>query len=186
MDQATKQLKIEELMETLSQTKVTVCANYRGLSVAKMTELRRELRKTGSDAVVVRNTLARIAVKRVEDGRNAKATELEQFLSIIEGPTLVVYSLNDPVQPTKVLAKFAKSNEAFKVTGCWLDGAFVDPAGVQQLSTMPGREETLAMLLGLLSAPATRLVRVLSEPGAQVARVVEGYRKKMEEGAAAA
>jgi len=75
--------------------------------------------------------------------------------------------------------KFAKANDQFRVKGCWLDGAYVDAAGVDSLSKMPGREETFAMLLSLISAPATRLVRVLSEPGAQVVRSIEAYRKKL-------
>lgn len=186
MDSAEKQVELDHLIGAFNQAKVTICADYRGLTVAKMTELRRELRKAGCNARVVRNTLARIAVKRVEEGRSGNQDEVSKFLSVIQGPTVVVYSVHDPVQPAKVLAKFAKANEKFKVTGCWLEGSFVDPNGVTKLSNMPGREETLAMLLRLMNTPATQLVRVLAEPGAKVARVIEAYRKKLEEGGAAA
>jgi len=62
---------------------------------------------------------------------------------------------------------------------CWLDGAYVDAAGVDSLSKMPGREETFAMLLALINEPATRLVRLMSEPSAQVVRSIEAYRKKL-------
>lgn len=179
MERAVKEAELEKLVANFTSAQVAICADYRGLTVAKMTELRRELRKAGSTAKVVRNTLARIAVNKVEGGRGAKPAEVEKFLGTINGPTFVVISQNDPIAPTKVLAKFAKDNEKFRVKGCWLDGAFVDAAGVDSLSKMPGREETFAMLLSLISAPATRLVRVLSEPGAQVVRSIEAYRKKL-------
>jgi large subunit ribosomal protein L10 len=125
-------------------------------------------------------------VQRVETERSANQGEVEKFLKTLEGPTMVVTCETDAIAPTKVLAKFAKENEKFRVKGCWLDGAYVDAAGVEALSKMPGREETFAMLLSLISAPATRLVRVLSEPGAQVVRSIEAYRKKLGGDSAAA
>jgi len=185
MDRAEKQAELTTLVEKFSKAQVAVCADYRGLTVSEFTGLRRELRKAGSDGRVVRNTLARLAVKKVT-GEDAKQSELERFLDTIVGPTLVITCDNDPIAPTKVLAKFAKDKKNFRVKGCWLDGAFVDPAGVESLSKMPGREETFAMLLSLINEPATRLARVISEPGAQLARVVEAYRKKLGGDSAAA
>lgn len=179
MDKAVKQAELEKLVGNFSTAQVAICADYRGLSVAKMTDLRRELRKIGSSARVVRNTLARLAVTEVESGRGGKEAEVQKFLETIVGPTLVIISQDDPIAPTKVLAKFAKGNDKFRVKGCWLDGAYVDAAGVDSLSKMPGRDETFAMLLRLISEPATRLVRVLSEPSAQVVRSIEAYRKKL-------
>jgi large subunit ribosomal protein L10 len=139
--------------------------------------LRSELKKAGCEARVVKNTLARLAVTKVAEG--GKQDEVTKFLSTIVGPTLVVTNAEDAIAPTKVLVKFAKENEKFRVKGCWLDGAYVDAAGVDSLSKMPGREETFAMLLRLILEPATRLVRVASEPGTQVVRVIEAYRKKL-------
>ena len=179
MERAVKQAELEKLVANFTASTVAICADYRGLTVAKITELRRELRNAGSEAKVVRNTLARLAVNKVTSERGANSAEVEKFLGSIVGPTFVVTSTSDPIAPTKVLTKFAKNNELFRVKGCWLDGAYVDAAGVDSLSKMPGREETFAMLLSLISAPATRLVRVLSEPGAQVVRSIEAYRKKL-------
>ncbi len=180
MDRAKKESELAGLVDSFTKAQVAVCVDYRGLTVAKMTKLRSELRQSGAFGRVVRNTLARIAVDRVEGLDPTKRSELDKFLGIMDGPTLVVFSDADPIAPTKVLAKFAKENvDKFRVKGCWLDGAFVDPAGVVALSTMPGREETFAMLLRLMSEPATRLVRVLSEPSAQVVRSIEAYRKKL-------
>lgn len=186
MDKADKEVALSALVGSFTKAQIAVCADPRGLTVAKITELRRELRKVGASGKVVRNTLARIAVKQVEGGKGSREQEIEKFLGTIVGPTLVVTSDSDPIGPTKVLVKFAKANDKFRVKGCWLDGAYVDAAGVDSLSNMPGREETFAMLLSLISAPATRLVRLLSEPGAQVARVVEANRKKLGGDSAAA
>lgn len=178
MEKAEKQVELDTLVANFTKAQVAVCADYRGLTVAQITNLRRELKKVGSTGRVVKNTLARLAVNKV-NAADAKQDEIERFLGTIVGPTLVVTCDGDAIAPTKVLVKFAKENEKFRVKGCWLDGAYVDAAGVQSLSMMPGREETFAMLLSLISAPATRLVRVVSEPGAQVARVIEAYRKKL-------
>jgi large subunit ribosomal protein L10 len=177
MDKAEKQVELESIVASFSKAQVAVCADYRGLTVAQVTKLRSELKKAGCEARVVKNTLARIAVNKVAvDG---KQDEVAKFLGTIVGPTLVVTNAADAIAPTKVLVKFAKENDKFRVKGCWLDGAYVDAAGVDSLSKMPGREETFAMLLSLISAPATRLARVLSEPGAQVVRSIEAYRKKL-------
>jgi len=179
MDKAEKQVELDLLMGKFANAQVTVCANYQGLTVSKITELRRELRKAGSEGRVVRNTLARLAVNK-SSVEGVKQEEVAKFLGTLVGPTIVITCDSDPIAPTKVIAKFAKENaEKFRVKGCWLDGAYVDAAGVDSLSKMPGREETFAMLLSLMLEPATRLVRLLSEPGAQVARSVEAYRKKL-------
>jgi large subunit ribosomal protein L10 len=179
MNKDDKQIELELLVGKFANSQVAVCADYRGLSVAKITELRRELKRSGSEGRVVRNTLARLAVSKAS-ASSAKPGELEKFLSAIVGPTLVVTCDNDPIAPTKVLAKFAKDNAGkFAVKSAWLDGAYVDAAGVDSLSKMPGREETFAMLLALINEPATRIVRILSEPSAQIARSVEAYRKKL-------
>ena len=179
MEKAEKQVELNSLISDFAKASVTVCADYRGLTVSQITNLRRELKKAGSTGRVVKNTLARLAVSKVEAEKSANAAELEKFLGTLVGPTIVITSVDDPIGPTKALVKFAKENDKFRVKGCWLDGAYVDAAGVDSLSKMPGREETFAMLLSLISAPATRLARVISEPGAQVVRSIEAYRKKL-------
>jgi large subunit ribosomal protein L10 len=180
MDRATKEAELADLVGRFSRAQVAVCLDYRGLTVAKVTTLRSNLRKAGSSAKVVRNTLAKLAVERA-GGADVRTDELHKFLTVLDGPTMVVFSDEDPIAPTKVLADFVKGtgNDKLRVKGCWLDGAYVDAEGVSALSKLPGREEVFSMLLGLLSAPATRLARVISEPGAQVARVVEAFRKKL-------
>lgn len=178
MNRQDKQAELDLLVGKFTRSQVAVCVDYRGLTVAKITELRRELRQAGSEGRVVRNTLARIAATKTAEG--SPDGEIDKFLASMVGPTLVVTCDQDPIAPTKVLVKFAKANaDKFRVKGCWLDGAYVDAAGVDSLSKMPGREETFAMLLALINEPATRLVRVMSEPSAQVVRSIEAYRKKL-------
>jgi large subunit ribosomal protein L10 len=179
MSRADKSAAVSELTGDFKKSVVSVIADYRGLTVMQMTTLRRNLRKAGCKAKVVKNTLARLSVKSATAG--GAESEVTRFLDTLTGPSFVVFSDSDPIAPTKVLVDFAttKGNEKFRVKGCWLDGAFVDPAGVTELSKMPGRLETLAMLLNLISAPATRLARVMNESGTCVARVVEAQRKKL-------
>jgi len=177
MNRAEKQVEVDTLAGHLAKAQVALCADYRGLTVAQITKLRRELRKAGSFGKVVKNTLARLSVSKSHS--EAKSEEINKFISTLEGPSFVAYSFEDPIAPTKVLAAFAKENEKFRVKGCWLDGVFVDAAGVVQLSKMPGRNETLSMLLNLISAPATQLVRLLSEPAALTVRTLEAQRKKL-------
>ena len=119
MDRAEKQTELNELVDKFSKAQVAVCADYRGLTVAELSGLRRELRKSGSEGRVVRNTLARLAVSNVSGSAGASETELARFLDTIVGPTLVVTCDQDPIAPTKVLAKFAKDNKKFRVKGCW-------------------------------------------------------------------
>ena len=177
MDKAEKQVELESIVASFTGAQVAVCADYRGLTVAQVTRLRSELKKAGCEARVVKNTLARLAVSKVAAG--GEQDEVTKFLGTLVGPTLVVTNATDAIAPTKVLVKFAKEIEKFRVKGCWLDGAYVDAAGVDSLSKMPGREETFAMLLSLILEPATRIVRVASEPGTQVVRAIEAYRKKL-------
>ena len=102
---------------------------------------------------------------------------------MLQGPCFVVVAPEDPIAPAKVLAQFNKENPNKKLNlkGGLFEGNFLDSAGIEALATMPGRLETLAKLVGLLAAPATQLVRLLQEPGAMVARVLEAKRKDLEQ-----
>ena len=183
MDRAEKRSEVEFLTDCFRKASAALCADYRGLSVAEITELRKQLRKSGCSARVVKNTLARLSVQSaLQEG---KAAELQAFIKIFEGPSFLVFSESDPIAPAKVLVEFAKGHEKLKLKGGWLDGSFVEPTAVDALSKMPGREQTLAMLLSLLNTPATQLVRVLQAPGEQLARAVEAHRKNLEERVAA-
>lgn len=181
MDRADKQTEVDNLSNDLKGAQIALCADYGGLSVAQMTNLRRELKKVGSSVKVVKNTLARLSLEKVLAA--AEKSEREKFSALFDGPSMLVCGREDPVAPAKVIHKFIKDNEKLQVKGAWVDGVFVDAAGVVLLSSMPGKKEMQAKLLSLLCAPATQLVRLLQAPGAQFVRLLEAYRKKLEGGA---
>lgn len=180
MERAEKGEVIDSLKASFSKAQIALCADYRGLTVQEVTVLRRELKKTGAYAKVVKNTLARIALKKGENSGGA----FEQFVSTFHGPSFVIFSDNDPVGPAKVIEQFCKGKDKFKVKGAWLDGQFVDAAGVDALSKMPGKAEVLSMLLRVISAPATQIVRLLQAPSEQVVRVIDAQRQNIEKKAA--
>lgn len=179
MNRSEKQSEVEFLKESFGGTAIALCADYRGLTVSQITALRRDLKNSGAKARVVKNTLARIAIK--EMFKEAEAAELERFIKIFDGPCFVVFSDTDPVGPSKIISKYAKDIESFKIKGAWLEGAFVDNSGVGMLANMPGKNELLAKLLNLMLAPATQLVRLLSAPATQVVRVLDAQREKIEQ-----
>ena len=178
MDRAEKQAEIDFLSDCFSKAQVALCADYKGLTVAEVTELRRELHKTGCVGRVVKNTLAKISVQKVFS--QANQNEVNKFLALLEGPSLVVVNFDNPVAPAKVLTSFIKAKKKMTLKGGLLDGNFVDAKGVNALSEMPGKEQILAKLLGLLAAPATQLVRLLQTPASQLARVIDGHRANLE------
>lgn len=183
MNRADKLEEISWLTDQFGKSQIAVCVDYRGLKVSQVTQLRRELKQAGSIAKVVKNTLGRISAEKTLKGK--VENDVQKFMKMFVGPTLVVYSHTDPIAPTKVLSNFlsntAKDAARITIKGAFLDGQYVDPAGVDNLSKMPGREETLSMLLRLLNAPATNLARLLNAPAEQLTRVIDAQRQKLAE-----
>lgn len=180
MNREEKRVEVEFLGKALHSAQVAVCADPRGLTVGEITELRKQLHKAGSGARVVKNALARIAAKDAFSKKGAAEGEVKKFVDALHGPNMIVYSASDPVAPARVISGFAKDHQNLKIKGGWVDGSFIDSAGVETLSKMPGREETLARLLALIAAPATQLVRLLGAPGTQVVRALEAHRANLE------
>ena len=176
-----RQEKVEELAllkDKFSNSQLAILANYQGLTVAQITKLRRELRGVKASARVAKNTLAQRIVKEIY--KDDTPADLEKLAGTLVGPNLVTFADSDVVGPAKILTKFAKDNEKFQIKGAWFEGAFLDPKGVEQLSNMPSREETLAKLLSLLNTPATRVVQLLQAPGSQLVRLLGAYKAKLE------
>ncbi|RIL10585.1 MAG: 50S ribosomal protein L10 [Proteobacteria bacterium] len=178
VERAEKEKQVKEISECLSKAQVAICADYRGLTVAEVTALRRELKKSQATGSVVKNTLARISAKQVYG--DAPQADLEKFLELFEGPSLLIYSLKDPVTPAKVVADFIKDKKKLTLKGGWMEGAFMGPEQVDSLAKMPGKQEIFARLLNVLIQPAQQLMRVMQEPGAQVARVLNAHATKSE------
>ena len=157
--------------ERLKAAKMAVVTEYRGLSVAQMTRLRREIRRASGEYQVIKNTLVRRALKDTAYG------DLERLL---EGPNGWVFAYDVPVTLTKTLVKFADDNEKLTIKGGVFEGEFMDPAKVKVLSQMPSRPELHAKLLALMQAPATQLLRLIQEPACRMVRLLESVRKQKE------
>jgi len=147
---------------------MAIVTEYRGLSVAQITRLRREIRQASGEYQVIKNTLVRRALGNTVFG------DLEKLL---EGPNGWVFAYDDPVVLSKALIKFADDNDKLRIKGGGFEGKFMDTAGVKILSQMPSKPELQARLLAMINAPATQLVRLIQEPGARVVRLMESLRK---------
>ena len=157
MDRVTKEQQVNELKEKLAKTSSLVLADYRGIDVPTVTDLRNQFRKAQCEYKVYKNTLVKLAVK---------GTPMEGIGKHLEGPTAIIFSWESPSAPAKVATKFAKDSEKFVVKGGYFEGTVLDAKGIEGLATMPGKDELRAKLLATFMAPATDLVRTLSA-GAQ-------------------
>jgi large subunit ribosomal protein L10 len=139
-----KQQVVEVVTEKLKTSASTIVADYRGLNVAEVTELRKQLREAGIEYSVIKNTLLR----RASEG--AELTGLDEYLT---GPTAVAFSKEDPVAAAKILVDFAKKNENLEVKGGVVDGQVFNQAQIKELASLPSKDGMLSMLLSVLQAP---------------------------------
>ncbi|HEY4441676.1 MAG TPA: 50S ribosomal protein L10 [Candidatus Elarobacter sp.] len=169
MPTAKKEATIEELREQIASAKNLFFTNYQGLTVEEISKLRNELRKDGSTYGVVKNTLF----------KRAAGDELAaQLDAILAGPTGVVFAGEDPVAPAKAIKTFSDSTKPVAVKAAYVDGKLIDAAQVTALAALPSKQELRAKLVGLLAAPSTRLVQVLSANQSALVRVLEAIREK--------
>jgi large subunit ribosomal protein L10 len=154
---------IAEIHERLQGASLAVMTEYRGLTVAQINKLRRELKGVNAAYHVTKNTLARLALKE---------TTFEKLDELMRGPTGLVTTAADPVAAAKILVKFAEQNDKLKITGGVLAGSTLPAAGVADLARLPSREVLLAQLLGVMQAPASQLLRTIQEPGASLVRLL--------------
>jgi large subunit ribosomal protein L10 len=170
MDRAEKAEAVEELKGVFAKAGVVVVSHYAGLTVADMTALRVRLRQAGGELKVVKNRLAKIALKGASQ---------ESGAHLFTGPTAIAFS-EDPVAATKVAVQFAKEKEAFVLLGGMLGDQLLDQKGVQALATLPSLDELRGKIIGLIQAPATKVAGVLAAPAGQLARVIGAYAAKEE------
>jgi large subunit ribosomal protein L10 len=170
---AQKAETVAAVHERLKAAKMAIVTEYRGLSVAQMTRLRRDIRQASGEYQVIKNTLVRRALQDTAYG------DLERLL---EGPNGWVLAYEDPVVLSKMLVKFVEdSNEKLTIKGGVFEGEFMDPAKVKILAQMPSKPELQAKLLAMIQAPATQLARLIQEPGARVVRLLETLRQSKSE-----
>jgi len=169
-----KQAVVSEIAAQLAKAQTVIVAEYRGLDVGAVTILRARARKAGTYLRVLKNTLARRAVK---------GTPFEQLSDQMAGP--LIYGISqDPVAGAKVLAEFAKDNERFVIKGGAMPNVLMSVKDVKALATMPSREELLAKLLGTMQAPVAKLVRTMNEVPGKFVRTLAAVRDAREKAAA--
>jgi len=170
VDRTEKQQLITSLHETLKKAELVVITQQTGLTVAEVTNLRRQMRQAGAGYKVTKNRLARRAL----DG-----TQFEGLKALFTGPTAIAYSA-DPVAAAKVAVTYANSNEKLTIVGGAMGSQVLDSAGVKALATLPSLDELRAKIIGILQTPATRVASVLQAPAGQLARVFKAYASKGE------
>jgi large subunit ribosomal protein L10 len=168
VDRAEKKEAVAELHAVFEKTAVVVVAQYSGLTVAQLQNLRKRAREAGAHVQVAKNRLAKIALE---------GTSVVSIGSLLKGPTLIAYS-DDPVAAPKVASAFAKDFDKLVILGGAMGATALNPDGVRSLATMPSLDELRAKLLGLISAPATKLAQLSTAPAAKLARVFGAYANK--------
>lgn len=167
---------VGELAEGLGRASLALISEYRGMSAGEATEVRRRLRAVRGELRVAKNTLIRRAIK------DTAFAPLEDKLG---GPVGLILSFADPIELAKTVTGMRELGDKFKLRGGVLEGKPLSAEEIQALAAIPPREVVLAQLLGLIAAPATRLVRLLNEPGSGLARLVDAVGKKNGEAAPA-
>ena len=174
MDRKEKEQAVAELHERLKSVKLAVLSGYSGMNVEKITALRNELRKTGTEFRVVKNTLLGIA---------AQGTDFAGLKDNLKGPLSLSMMGGDVASPTKVLIDFARKNPELDIKFAWMDGKMVSRQQLDLISELPSREVLLATLVGTIAAPLTQLVGVLQQKVASVVYVLKAIQEKKEKAA---
>lgn len=139
-----KQVQVQEITEKFQSASSVVVVDYRGLNVAQVTELRKQLREAGVEFKVYKNTLTR---------RAAEAAGLAGINEVLVGPNAIAFSNEDVVAPAKIINEFAKKNEALEIKAGIIEGTISSVEDVKALAELPSREGLLSMLLSVLQAP---------------------------------
>ena len=156
--QAQKATVVAEISEAIKDADSIVVVDYRGLTVAEDTQLRKALREAGVVYKVYKNTFITSAIK---------GTEFEGIGTYLEGPTAIAISKEDATAPARVLATFAKKAPKLELKSGVVEGTYYDQAGIQVIATIPSREELLSKFLGSIQSPITNFARVIKQVAEQ-------------------
>ena len=171
MTSAEKKEVVQNLAGDFGESDAVIFVDYQGTTCQSLVDLRKDLRPIGGKFSVVKNKLARLAISDVDAAGVAE---------MLKGPSAVIWAKDGVVSSAKVAKNFAKDNENFSIKGGILDGEVIQPADIEQLASMPSKEELYAKLLALINAPATRLLQTINEPAAQTARFLGAWKSEVE------
>ena len=149
-----KQPIVQEISENIKEAQSVVVVDYRGLTVAEDTELRKQLRNAGITYKVYKNTMMNFAFK---------GTDFESLAPVLEGPSAIAISATDATAPARELANFAKKAKALEIKAGVVEGVFYDAEGMKAIAEIPSREELLSKFLGSIQSPITNFARVLNQ-----------------------
>jgi len=170
MDRREKEQTVADLHGRFARATTAVVTEYRGLTVADLNALRRELREVAGEYRVAKNTLVEIAIE------GSPHLSLKDLLA---GQNGLVFGYGDAIGLAKIVTRYARENGKFAIKGGVTDGQFLAAAGIEALALLPSREVLRAQLLGLLSRPAAQLVSILAAPAGRVARVLEARKTQL-------
>lgn len=158
---------VAEVAEVASKAVSVVAADYRGLTAAEMTQLRANARQAKVNLRIVRNTLARIALK---------GTEFECIDNALIGPTILAFAADEPSATARLMRDFAKDHDKLAVKAISLGGKFYDGSQLDFVAKLPTKDEAIARLMSVMQAPISKLVRTLAEPQAKLVRTLAAVR----------
>jgi large subunit ribosomal protein L10 len=177
MPTAAKAATIEELTQKLRDSKGAVLLDYRGLNVADITALRRQLAGDEIEFQVAKNTLLRLAAERAE---------VDVTPDLLTGPTAVAFGWRDEVSPAKALTEFVRRNRVVTVKGGLIGGRSLSAADIGRVAELPTRDVLLATMLGAFEAPASRALAVMQAPAQKLAGLLQALMDQKAAGAAPA
>ena len=166
-----KKAVVAEVAGVAKSATSVVAAEYRGLNVAQMTDLRRQARAAGVYLRVVPNNLAKRAVE---------STEFECLREGLTGPLVLAFARDDPGSAARVVRDYRRANRTLEVRLVAFGGKLIDPDDIDSLANLPTYDEAIARLMGVLKAPVTKLARTLAEPHARLVRALDAVRQQKE------